>query len=151
MPVFEARNVLSGISVGETMRRQVVSLPEFAAIGQCIRLMIRYKINAILLLTDKGIPCGVISKTDLIVAFHHGLSPTIEAREIMNTPVYSVPAEGLLSDAIQQMLVKDVQRLFVHDDGSDPATINGVLALSDAARFRSGSCRACTAGRMIIQ
>lgn len=299
MPVFESQNVLSGISVGETMRRQVISLSDSAQIGQCIRMMIRYKTNAILLLTDNGIPSGVvsktdlmgafyaelptstpsgevtgsqpiacfpddpvetaleimeaagvhrlyitgadreqvlgtvsysdivgliyrycrscdrgttqkrkkhsrsdsstffrvqevmtkdviacretdllytvieilsehrmgallvfnevhssigvISKTDLIVAFHHGLPPTAKAQKIMNTPVYSVPAEGFLSEAIQQMLIRDVQRIFVHQNASNPDKIAGVLALSDAARFRSGSCRACTAGRIIIQ
>ncbi|MGA9477298.1 MAG: hypothetical protein WBV21_05940 [Desulfobacterales bacterium] len=50
--------------------------------------------------------------------------------------------------ALQQMLLKDVQRLFVYKD--DPARIVGVLSLSDSARFRSGSCRACTSGRQIV-
>jgi hypothetical protein len=45
------------------------------------------------------------------------------------------------------MLLRDVQRIFVH--GSDPAKIVGVLSLSDAARFRSGSCRACTSSRLM--
>jgi len=52
-----------------------------------------------------------------------------------------------LSDAIQLMLLKDVQRIFIHAD--DPTNIVGVLSLSDAARFRSGSCRACTSSRLI--
>ena len=69
----------------------------------------------------------------------------------MNRPVYSVPAEERLSAAIQQMLIRGVQRLFVHLDGTSPHLIEGVLALSDAARFRSGSCRACTAGRILIR
>ena len=63
--------------------------------------------------------------------------------------VKSCHGEAELSDAIQQMLLRDVQRIFVH--GSDPAKINGVLSLSDAARFRSGSCRACTASRLMQQ
>jgi hypothetical protein len=45
------------------------------------------------------------------------------------------------------MLLKDVQRLFVH--AQDPAQIIGILSLSDAARFRSGSCRACTPSRFM--
>ena len=49
--------------------------------------------------------------------------------------------------AIQQMLLKDVQRLFVH--AQDPAQIIGILSLSDAARIRSGSCRACTPSRLM--
>ena len=51
----------------------------------------------------------------------------------------------------QQMLTRDVQRLFVYGGSSDLHDISGVLALSDAARFRSGSCRACTAGRLLTR
>lgn len=298
MPVVETRSVFSGIPVSEAMRRQVISLPCSADIGQCIRFMIRYKTHAVLL-TDNSLPCGVvsktdlmgalyaelsaqtplgdvmgsqpiacfpddpvedaleimaaagvhrlyvtganreevigtvgyseivgllyrycracergtakkgmrlsgkdpserytvkevmtqdvwvcqdndrlftvietlsarnvgavlvqdetessvgvISKTDLIVAYHHGVSPGDEAQGIMNTPVHAVPAEELLSRAIQHMLIRDVQRLFVYNDASRPDVISGVLALSDSARFRSGSCRACTAGRILIR
>jgi CBS domain-containing protein len=298
MPVVETRSVFSGIPVSEAMRRQVISLPRSADIGQGIRLMIRNKANAVLL-TDHSIPCGVvsktdlmgamyaelptqtplgdvmgsqpiacfpddpvedtleimeaagvhrlyvtganreavvgtvayseivgllyrycracergttkkrmrlsgidpsvrltvkevmtedvwicqdidmiftvietlsarhvgavlvqdeaqsfvgvISKTDLIVAYHHGVSPATEARKIMNTPVHTIPADSLLSSAIQEMLVRDVQRLFVCRDEVSMDIIIGVLALSDSARFRSGSCRACTAGRMLTR
>jgi hypothetical protein len=52
-----------------------------------------------------------------------------------------------LTEALQQMLIQDVQRLFVSDP--DAETVTGVLSLSDAARFRSGSCRACLAGRLL--
>ena len=107
MPVVETNGVLSGISVGKAMRRQVVGLPNTASIGQGIRMMIRHKVNALLL------------------------------------------TEEPLSTAIQQMLIRDVQRLFVHADASRPDHITGVLALSDSARFRSGSCRACAAGRIL--
>jgi hypothetical protein len=53
----------------------------------------------------------------------------------MNTPVHSVPAKELLSKAIQQMLVMDVQRLFVCSDTSDSNHISGVLALSDSVQL----------------
>lgn len=297
MAVVEKRKVISGITVGEAMRRQVISLPISADIGQAIRMMIRNKTNAVLLLTDQSVPFGVVSKTDLmgafyaefpaetplgdvvgnqpiacfsddpledaielmeaagvhqlyiigasrdvvigvvtysdivgllyrycrdcewgttkkrikhskfdpsvrlkvkevmtqnvftclekdqlftiietlstnhmgavlvqnethssvgvisktnlILAYHHGVTPETQARVIMNTPVHSVQAEQFLSIAIEQMLIKDVQRLFVHRDASNPDIICGVLALSDAARFRSGSCRACAPGRML--
>lgn len=297
MPIVEKRSVFSGIPVSEALRRQVISLPRSADLGQAIRLMIRHKANAVLL-SDQGIPCGVvsktdilgafyaelpaenrlgdvmgsqpiacfpddpvedaleimgaagvhrlyitganredvigtvayaeivgllyrycrscergitrkrmadsdidpsarftvrdvmtqtvracrgndplvtvietltahsmgavliqdqtraslgvISKTDLIIAYHHGVHPEAEARKIMSTPVHSVSDRALLSTAIQEMLTRDVQRLFVHGDTPDPHDISGVLALSDAARFRSGSCRACTAGRLLM-
>jgi predicted transcriptional regulator len=107
--------------------------------------------GAVLVQDEARSAIGVISKTDLILAYHHGVSPETEAREIMNTPVHSIAADALLSTAIQQMLVRDVQRIFVYIDAAHPDAVTGVLALSDAARFRSGSCRACAAGRILIR
>jgi hypothetical protein len=45
------------------------------------------------------------------------------------------------------MLSRDVQRLFVTADDRDQ--IMGIMSLSDAARLRSGSCRACTPSRFM--
>ena len=93
-------------------------------------------------------PVGVVSKSDLIVAYKHEIAVNAPANAIMSTPVQSCDAQSYLTAAIQQMLIKDVQRIFVHAE--DPRKIVGVLSLSDAARFRSGSCRACTSSRMVV-
>jgi hypothetical protein len=47
MPVVEERSVFSGITVSHAMRRQVLSLPYSADIGQSIRMMMRNKANAV--------------------------------------------------------------------------------------------------------
>jgi CBS domain containing-hemolysin-like protein len=65
----------------------------------------------------------------------------------MSAPVDSCDQEDWLVDALRQMLARDVQRLFVHD--GNPDNIIGVLSLSDAARFRSGTCRACMPSRVM--
>lgn len=66
---------------------------------------------------------------------------------VLQQPVHSVAAASLLAVAIQGMLMRDIGRLFVHDPQDGPMV--GVLSLSDAVRFRSGSCRACVSGRMM--
>jgi hypothetical protein len=48
---------------------------------------------------------------------------------------------------LKQMLSRDVQRLFTQAD--DRGHIMGIMSLSDAARFRSGSCKTCTPSRLI--
>ncbi|MEN8751942.1 MAG: hypothetical protein AB1Z18_04135, partial [Desulfobacterales bacterium] len=70
------------------------------------------------------------------------------ATVIRGPPVLSCEANDFLSGARKLMVLKDDQRLFVYKDA--PARIVGVLSLSDSARFRSGSCRACTSGRLIV-
>ena len=103
--------------------------------------------GAVLITETQGRSVGVISKTDLIIAYHHGLSPDTTARSVMSAPVNSCDHEDWLVDALRQMLARDVQRLFVHD--GKPDNIIGVLSLSDAARFRSGTCRACMPSRVM--
>ncbi len=49
-------------------------------------------------------------------------------------------------EALHQMIFSDVQRLFV--EGDQAGMITGVLSLSDVARFRAGSCRACSEARL---
>jgi hypothetical protein len=46
------------------------------------------------------------------------------------------------------MIFFDLHRLFVWKD--DPKNLVGVLSLSDAARFRSGTCRACLTSRIKV-
>jgi hypothetical protein len=42
---------------------------------------------------------------------------------------------------------KDIQRLFVR--GAEKLEMTGVLSLSDAAQYRSGTCRACLPSRLM--
>lgn len=137
--------------VRDVMTRKVRACRDTDRLFTVIDTLSTHHMGAVLVQDEAGSALGVISKTDLILAYHHGVSPQTEAREIMNTPVYSIGSDALLSMAIQQMLVRDVQRLFVCRDASTSDRITGVLALSDAARFRSGSCRACAAGRILIR
>ena len=139
------------LSVQEVMTPEVQACQESDQLFAVIEMISSHHVSAVLLQDGAQSPVGVISKTDLIMAYHHGLPPQTEAHKIMNTPVHSVSASERLSTALQQMLIRDVQRLFVHRSASSPNLITGVLALSDAARFRSGSCRACTAGRILTR
>ena len=135
--------------VKDVMTQTVRACQDSAPLTTVIETLTAHNMGAVLIRDKAESPLGVISKTDIIIAYHHGVSASAEARSIMNSPVHSVSDQTLLSAAIQKMLIRDVQRLFVYPDGSDPNDISGVLALSDAARFRSGSCRACTAGRLL--
>ena len=104
------------------------------------------RVAAVLLTGAGGLPVGVVSKTDLVLAFRHGLSPETRAGEIMSSPVLACHAGHPLVEALHYMMLADVDRLFVHRDDSDD--IRGVLSLSGVAKFRSGSCRACTSARL---
>jgi CBS domain-containing protein len=133
--------------VKETMTRSVVSFGEKDILSDVIEALSAKGFGAVLITETLGRPVGVISKTDLIIAYHHGLPPNTATRSVMSAPVDSCNQEDRLVDALRQMLARDVQRLFVHD--GNPDNIIGVLSLSDAARFRSGTCRACMPSRVM--
>ena len=133
--------------VYEVMTAEVTSCQETQLIGDAVELLSTQEIGAILVCDDQSVARGVISKSDLAMAFLRKVSPDAAAASIMSAPVRACPQDTLLAAAVQQMLLHDVQRLFVH--GVVQETITGVLSLSDAARFRSGTCQACTASRLM--
>jgi CBS domain-containing protein len=134
--------------VREVMSTTLHTCRSNSSLGNVIEMLTTSKCGAALILDDASQPAGVISKTDLVLAYKHGRPIETLAGDIMQHPVLSCAADSILVNALQEMLVRDIQRIFVHQD--DPSNIEGVLSLSDTARFRSGSCRACVPGRMIV-
>lgn len=104
--------------------------------------------GAALIKDHGGRPTGVLSKTGLVLAYLRDRPLDTPAAEVMSTPVRSCDRSATLREALQQMIFSDVQRLFVHVN--EPEDVVGVFTLSDAARARSGSCRACTPSRIEI-
>jgi CBS domain-containing protein len=138
----------SRLRVGDVMTTSVRACKTDDTLAEVIEELTTHRCGAVLIRNPSGHAAGVISKTDLVIAYKHGEKTGTTAKVVMRHPVLSCDANDFLSLALQQMLLKDVQRLFVYKD--DPARIVGVLSLSDSARFRSGSCRACTSGRLIV-
>lgn len=136
------------LRVGEVMTTAVRACKSDQALAEVIEELMTHRCGAVLIQGPDGRGAGVISKTDLVIAYTHGEKTDAPAAVFMRHPVLSCAADDFLSQALKQMLLKDVQRLFVYQD--DPGHIVGVLSLSDSARFRSGSCRACTSGRLIV-
>ena len=135
------------LKVKDVMTAAVTSYPEKDELTNVIEGLTAHRFGAVLIRNAQGQAVGVVSKSDLIVAYKHGVAINANAGSIMSTPVVSCAAQTDLVDAIQQMLSRDVQRLFVQAD--DRKQIIGIMSLSDAARFRSGSCRACSPSRLI--
>jgi len=104
--------------------------------------------EAALILDENGLPVGVVSKTDLILAYRHGVPTTAQARAVMSSPVRSCDKDETLVNAIQKMIFSDLHRFFVYR--GNPENIVGVISLADAARVRSGSCRACMPSRITL-
>jgi CBS domain-containing protein len=135
------------LQVNEVMSTALYTCRTDSNLGDVIELMTASRCGAALIIDAAGRPQGVISKTDLVLAYKHGRPLGTLAGGVMQHPVLSCSIDSILVRALQEMLVRDIQRIFVHQ--GDPGNIVGALSLSDSARFRSGSCRACMTGRMM--
>jgi len=107
-----------------------------------------FRFGAVLITNSHNEPSGVISKSDLALAYKHGIPTETSADTIMSSPVHACEENEYLEFAIQKMIFSEVHRLFVYKQ--DQKNIVGVLSLSDAARLRSGSCQACVSSRIKI-
>jgi CBS domain-containing protein len=134
--------------VREVMTSSVVFFSESDSLWEVMGGLAAYKFGAVPIIDATGHPVGVVSKSDLVMAYLHGVSPETEAREVMSAPILSCDQEELLLTIIKQMIYSDLHRIFVYKE--QPQSLVGMLSLSDAARFRSGSCRACLVSRIKI-
>ena len=91
---------------------------------------------------------GVLSSTDLLLAYLHGLPVETPAGQVMKSPAVVTSRQETLFQALHRMIFADISRLIVC--GQDPRQVVGVLSLSDLARFSSGSCKACTPARLVF-
>lgn len=134
--------------VRDVMTRGAQGVTVDDSIQSVMELLSGYRFGAILVKALDGTPVGVISKTDLALAYKHNIDPSEKAQSIMSKPVHLCLAEDLLEDALRQMIFADVHRLFVKSQQGD---IEGVFSLTDAARSRSGSCHACISSRIRLE
>ncbi len=144
----EGVDLANQVRVREVMTTGVTAFPVTASLYEVMEGLAAHRLAAVLIRQADGRPAGVVSKTDLILAYLHQLPPDTAAGQIMHTPVVACSQEDTLESALKQMIFADIHRLFAYKDR--PEVVVGVLSLSDAARFRSGTCRACLASRIKV-
>jgi CBS domain-containing protein len=144
-----AGNLKTRFRVREVMTPEIYGHLADDSLQQVMEGLAAYRLGAVLIRDGDGSPLGVVSKTDLIIAYKHGLPSSTPAREVMTAPVQAVDADLELVEAIKGMIFADVHRVFVYQ--GFPRNLVGILSLSDVARFRSGTCRACLASRIKIE
>lgn len=134
------------VRLREVMTPGVFALGANDSLLQVMEGLAAHKFGALLITGEDGAPAGVISKTDLIVAYRHQTPPEAPAKTVMTPEVQACDDNDILVNALRRMIFTDVSRLFVYRD--TPRHIVGVFSLSDATRFRSGTCRACVSSRI---
>jgi predicted transcriptional regulator len=105
-----------------------------AALGQVAVLLNQNHVHALIVADPDSHPLGIISDMDLLagewLSMDGGSLATMRkltAGELMSKPVDSVEASLPLTDAVRELMEKDVGRLLVTDQGKPV----GVISLSD--------------------
>jgi CBS domain-containing protein len=146
----DGEDAATRIRMRDVMVQSVASFPDDASLAEIMEGLSAYRFGAVLITDRDNRPCGVVSKTDLIRAYARGVPSEVPAREILASEhVISCDEDQFIEDAIRTMIFTERQRLFVHKD--TPDRIVGVFSLSDAARVRSGSCKACVSSRIRVE
>jgi len=134
--------------VSELMTPSAHECSEASSLVHVMESLISQRLRTVLIKDRAGVPVGVVSMTDFIIAYLHGLPHEAEVKSIMSSPVRACNQDEPLVMAIQKMIFSDVQNLYVYKN--NPRNIVGILSLSEIARVRSGSCRACLVSRIEI-
>lgn len=136
------------ILVGDIMNPNVQSAKLNDSTSEIIEVLSMHKLGALLITNSSNIPRGVISKTDLALAYKRGKELDTPARQIMTSPVASCAEKEILENGIHRMIFAEINRLYVFRDS--PKDIVGVLSLAAAAKVRSGSCQACSGSKLSV-
>jgi predicted transcriptional regulator len=147
-PEAADRPLVDHFRIKEVMTAGFLARRENETLSTLMENLAAHRFGALLIQDQNDFPVGVVSKTDIIIAYKHGISAESQARTVMNSPVQSSDQNDLLANALRKMILSDIQHLFIYKGA--PANLVGVLSLSDVARFRSGTCRACVSSRIRI-
>lgn len=139
--MMSERSVLSHLTVKRGMRRNVNTITVGSPLSKAISVMVKNKINGILITQDDGMPTGVISKTDLMGGYYAGFPLDTAVENIMSTPPLLCNGNEMLENALKLMRSKNVYRVYVttlHEKH-----VAGVLAYPDIVGLLYKFCFNC--------
>src|SRR5215216_717925 len=120
--------------VGDLMHPGILTCKPDTTLGQVAVLLNQHHVHALVVADRDGRPLGIISDFDLLAG--EWLSSDSEslttmrrltASDLMSHPIDSVEASIPLTDAVNQLLEKEISRLLVTENGKPV----GVISLSD--------------------
>ncbi|SDB55225.1 CBS domain-containing protein [Desulfonatronum thiosulfatophilum] len=127
-PKGEGSLLLFSVPVTDLIKRDVEATPGTYSVQKAAEYMARLRIGSLLVEDAKGVVRGIITDKDLrskVVA--KGLEYRTPVREIMSSPVRTIPADAVCFDALLSMMTHQIHHLAVEDGGK----IIGVITSHD--------------------
>jgi len=117
-PKGEGALLLFSVPVADMIKRDVESTPGTYSVQKAAEYMAHHKVGSLLVEDAKGVVQGIVTDKDLrakVVAM--GLEYRTPVREIMSSPVRTIPAEAVCFDALLAMMTHHIHHLAVEDGG----------------------------------
>ena len=112
-------------TLGELVRRQPVAVAATAPIRDALERMAEAKVRTVIALDSAGAPIGMFTLVDLlrrVVLPGRPLSTPV--REVMSTPIVTLPASATAYEAMHVMAERAVRQLVVVDGGRAIGAVN---------------------------
>ncbi|MDD2915871.1 MAG: PAS domain S-box protein [Gallionella sp.] len=96
--------------------RDVVRLAPADSVGEAAQLMSGKRISSIVVTDAEGHPVGIVTERNMLQAMQSGCLPETALREIMSSPVITMPESITCLDAYQVCLRDGIRHLVIVDD-----------------------------------
>jgi CBS domain-containing protein len=124
--------------VKEIMTRNVVTIDIKNDVQHLARKMLEYGVGSVIV-TDKKQPVGIVTERDIVRKIVSGnLKPEdISIKELMTTPLITIPAAEDVTDAMHRMLKMEIRRLPVVEIGKLVGIVTDMDLIAASAEMGS--------------
>jgi CBS domain-containing protein len=118
--------------VSQVMSKSVVSVDLNTSVKDCANAMAKRGVSCAVVM-QAGLAVGIITERDMVSkVLSDGVDPLkVRARDIMSTPLITVSADAILTEAAGKMAQYSVRRLVVFDGSG---AMVGIVTAGDIAR-----------------
>lgn len=135
------RSSLLSMSVSFAMNSDVIILEQSRTVADAIAAMKDNQVRSILVSDSGGQIIGLVSKTDVLfkVVATHKSPAKITIKEVMSSPVISIPPEMSISDALSVMEKHIIRQLIITTSNSVLGIVSrdGIMAKMEKAAMET--------------
>jgi len=111
--------------------RHVLQLHREEPLSRAIAIMEESAISSIVVTTEDGPPCGIITEQNILAAMQQDLSTDMAVAEVMSAPIITVPMDMDSREAYLLCLREEIRHLVLVDD---TGRVAGVISETDFRR-----------------
>ena len=122
-------------TLGEIATADLVTVDQLATVHETIELMNDKGVTAVIV-TASGKPSGIFTERDVLkrVAIKEIKGKETPIKQVMTTPMISMPAAALVGDVLAEMYHRDIRNMPVRGAGEE---ITGLVSMPEILQYRA--------------